>query len=69
MRKVNIRNDLILSKILALMKAEGVDIYNKKEVIKSLTDTVSPRQNIIIYTEFINNEAQHEKLTTCDSVR
>lgn len=68
MCKGNIRNDVILEKIKSLMKSEGIDIYEKNNVIKSLAETVCAKENIKVYMQFIS-EVKHEKLTTCDSVR
>ena len=35
-----------IEKILSLLQAEGINPYNKEMVIKSLSETVMPKQNI-----------------------
>ena len=44
-----------IDKILLLLQAEGINPYNEASVIKSLSETVMPKQNIKTYMKWLKN--------------
>ena len=42
-----------IEKILSLLQAEGINPYNEEMVIKSLSETVMPKQNISAYKKWL----------------
>jgi hypothetical protein len=45
-----------VSLMKAKIKADGIDVYNKKEVIRCLSGCVRPSYMIRIYLEYMENE-------------
>ena len=52
-----------IDKILLLLQAEGINPYNEASVIKSLSETVMPKQNIKTYTMWLKNRNVEEAKT------
>jgi hypothetical protein len=46
-----------IEKILSLLQAEGINPHNEWMAIKSLSETVMPKQNIAVYKEWLSDKA------------